>query len=160
MLFRFSYANELTCVWEEMSNIEGDTEFFDDHFRRRAHSHLPGNFAPVEHIPKGQQLEADHLLALSLAQDEPFSTPPQSPSRQVPTATSLPSCTQSDYELARRLQIEEEDTFRRAQQHEVTTSQSSYQLGAAGQQNPVEAVDLRRRPIASSQAGIEGKLLD
>ncbi|XP_055343054.1 ubiquitin carboxyl-terminal hydrolase MINDY-1-like [Paramacrobiotus metropolitanus] len=112
------YAGEASCVWEQISNIEGDTDFFDAKFQLRTVVKEP--LSPTA----SQQMDVDLQLALSLQEQEDAVA---AAATALPTApTDLPveeagSESLSDYELAQRLQAEEE----RMVQHRVKVPRNS-----------------------------------
>ncbi|GAV07081.1 hypothetical protein RvY_16963 [Ramazzottius varieornatus] len=62
------YATVADCVWEQLSNVEGNTDFFDDKFRPRVCTKSVPNTPSVFDARKQEEL--DFQLALSLSQSE------------------------------------------------------------------------------------------
>ncbi|OQV19989.1 Protein FAM63A [Hypsibius exemplaris] len=99
------YATERSCVWEQMSNIEGDTDFCDDRFCRRVLCKAPMTPPKDVLMTAAEQEELDRALALSLmqVQDSALKLSVEMERQEVKDA-GWEAMELSDYEIARALQ--------------------------------------------------------
>ncbi|PIK39179.1 hypothetical protein BSL78_23978 [Apostichopus japonicus] len=119
-------------VWESLSNVEGDSLFYDGAFQRC----LP-NIKPVldaaSPMSMEQQIDSDFLVALSMQEDQPSSKSQAPPQAEQPSDdTNL-----TDQELAMKLQEEEDlQAARMVQEQEQAAAAAGagadQQAGAGG----------------------------
>ncbi|PIK55652.1 hypothetical protein BSL78_07423 [Apostichopus japonicus] len=126
-------------VWESLSNVEGDSLFYDGAFQRC----LP-NIKPVldaaSPMSMEQQIDSDFLVALSMQEDQPSSKSQAPPQVEPSDDTNL-----TDQELAMKLQEEEDlQAARMVQEQEQAAAaagadqQAGAGGGGAGQQRQVD----------------------
>lgn len=134
------YLTEDNIIWETLDNIEGAGRFFDSNFQipemsnKQAHEYVNNE----RRSKRLQQMDLDFLLALSLREDESITEIPvqessenvvsdDQPTEYIVTTPGL----DDDFELAKRLQAEEEELYQ-----EMLQKEAANKLQLHSQQQP------------------------
>ena len=112
------FLSEPDVVWETLNSIEGNTHFVDSKFEIVPPKESFTDLTPV--LDMTNQVDQDHLLALSLAREQELSVQQDDNGQQ----TSLQNI-QSDEDYARLLQAEEEKAYQSIRQQQQKSQQQN-----------------------------------
>lgn len=118
------YLTEDYIIWESLDSIEGAGRFFDAQFQpSEATNKQIIEFQAIDERQK--QLESDFQLALSLREedDRGISGGAGGVTTVDTSGSHVQDATLSDFELAKRLQAEEEERFKKQQEQEQLQQQ-------------------------------------
>ncbi|TRY70664.1 hypothetical protein TCAL_11084 [Tigriopus californicus] len=141
------FLKEPSVVWQTLSTIDGDCQFVDHSFK----SVPPKEPVTCDIRTKEQQIDQDHLLAMTLAEEDKNrsreannqTTDSKAEWSQLPPPGSV-----SDEELALRLQEEEREAALAAEQQHQRQSG-----GGGGRRHPHQHQRSQSQPSASQASG-------